>query len=47
MSEIDFYQTVVPIYLGVLFVSLSLVIVFMGPISRWVDRMRNKRAKPA
>jgi len=47
MSEIDFYQTVVPIYLGVLFVSLSLVIAFAFPISRWVDRMRKRRAKPA
>jgi len=47
MSETDFYQVVVPIYLGVLFVSLSLVIAFAFPISRWVEKMRKKRDKSA
>jgi len=47
MSETEFYQVVVPIYLGVLFVSLSLVIVFIDPISRWVEKMRKRRGKAA
>jgi len=47
MSETEFYQVVVPIYLGVLFVSLSLFIAFIDPISRWIEKMRKRRGKAA
>jgi len=47
MSEIEFYQTVVPIYLGALLVGVMLVVLFIDPISRWVEKRWKKRAKPA
>jgi len=47
MSEIEFYQTVVPIYLGVLLGGVMLFIAFIDPISRWIEKMRKRRGKAA
>jgi len=51
MSEIDFYSTVVPLFMGALFTGLSLFILFIDPIDRWLekmtDKMKKRRAKSA
>jgi len=51
MTEIDLYGTVMAIFMAVLFTGLSLFILFVDSIDRWLekmtDKMKKRRAKSA
>jgi len=47
MNEIDFIGTVTAIFMAILFAGVSLFIVFIDPIDRWLEKMKKKFAKPA